>query len=851
MNTVEQSGMKRRTFLGGATAAGISGILLSKGWVDAASFFGPDGVDIEGLQRAGYDVRHTICAQCGAACGLTGLVKTNAPPSEKNFLVFGNQNAEHPQRGMCGRGATAPSTWNSPLRLKKPLKRVGPRGSGEFQEISWEQALDEVAERMKAVIDEHGPRAMAFTWHNFQDEFNWLTMGLNTPNSIGQASSCNTDGVVARRWMMGSAFQHHAVIDPDYDNCRFVLMPGRTLNAPIGAQFRLAKAKDRGATVAFLNPAHPDTAYGGGEWISCVPGTDAAFMLGVARVLVDENRYDENFVRRYTNLPCLIKADGQPLTEADFEEEGNENQFKVFNGESVVNHDLEGLVPELDYSGSVTLKDGSEAEVSTAWNLFVQHLSDYSVQRVSRITGVPAATIVRMARTLHTQNGVVEDTWYNTRNGNDADAIMALMTVNGLLGNFDKPGGMCFRITGHGLPGVLSRDGEGTIRTRLGHELALPPAGRRIDQEMFPETNGTFHAVVRSVLDDGAPYQIKALFNIDATLFHRDTNTRRIEEMLRKLDLVVTTDILHQEICDWSDYVLPSDMFLERRHLRGVGWTFKPSVVLQQAVTAPPAGAEVRNMQWIALELLRRIYPERALALGYEERFHDPKVFEDEFLTAIENRRIEGLARHWERDPAQVKEELLREGFVTFRGIEYGNVPYKRPFGSPSGKLEIYAFHPVRRGYREHGFARHSDPNAYTLPVGGREFYLVNGKSPSGSSGAAGLAFSTQYLADNSVWINPADAARLLIEDGARVELEGIDTGWVATTRVMVTARVHPGTLFTYSYVGGNRQKILQRTKGFERLAEGINPHWFATDHIEPSTGSAFNNASVRIRRVV
>ena len=850
MNTVERKGMKRRTFLGGATAAGIGAVLINKGWVDAAGFFGPNGVDIEGLQQAGYDVRHTICHQCGAACGLTGLVKTDAPANGDNFVVFGNQNPEHPQRGMCGRGATAPSTWNSPLRLKKPLKRVGERGSGEFEEISWEQALDEVAERLKGVIDEHGVRSICFARHNFHNEIAWLTMGLNAPNLIGQASTCNTAGVVARRWMMGGAFSHHAVIDPDYDNCRFVLLPGRTLNAPIGAQFRLAKAKERGARVAFLNPAHPDTAYGDGEWISCVPGTDDVFMLGVAKVLVDENRYDENFVRRYTNLPYLIKADGQPLSEADFEEEGDENRFKVFNGEEIVDHDLDGLVPELAYTGSVTLKDGSEVEVSTAWNLLLTHLNDYTPQRAARVAGVPVATIVRIARTLHTMDGVVEDTWYNTRNGNDSDAIMALMTVNGLLGNFDKPGGMCFR-PGHGVPGTLSRDSDGTIRTRMGRELALPPPGRRIDQEMFPETNGTFEAVVRSVVDGEGPYPIKALFNVDATLFHRDPNTRRIEEMLRKLDLVITTDILHQEICDWSDYVLPTDMFLERRLLRGVGWTFKPTAVLAQAVTAPPPDADVRQIDWVGLELLRRIYPDRALALGYEERFHAHDVFQDEFLGAIEDRRIEGLAANWNRDPAQVKEELLREGFVTFRDIEYGNVPYKRPFASPSGKLEIYAFHPVRRGYREHGFARHIEPPAFTMPSGRREFYLVNGKSPSGSSAVAGLAFSTQYLADNSVWIHPDDAAHLQISDGEEVELEGLDTGWVAKTRLKVTHRVHPGTLFTYSYVGGNRQRILEQTKGFEGLAKGINPHWFTTGWIDPTTGSAFNNASVRIRRVV
>ena len=852
MKTLEKSGMKRRTFLGGATAASIGGILVSQGWVDAAAFFSPEGVDIEGLRNAGYDVRHSVCLQCGASCGLTGLVKTNASPSEKNFLVFGNQNSEHPQRGMCGRGATAPSTWNSPLRLKKPLKLVGPRGSGEFQEVSWEQALDEIAARLKDIIEEHGPRAVCVTGHNLRGETDWFSMGLNTPNSIGQASTCNTAGVVARRWMMGPGFHHHAAVDPDYDNARFILFPGRTLHAPIGAQYRFAKARANGATCAFLNPAHPDSAYANGEWIPCKPGTDAAFLLGLANVLVAENRYDEEFARRYTNLPLMLKPDGLPLTAADLEEDGDENSFRVFDPEAdgLVAHDDANAYPVLEHSQTVTLLDGSEIEVTTIWNRFVAHLANYTPARVAQIAEVPQATVVRIARRLHTMQGVVEDTWYNTRNGtSDTEAILALMTVNGLLGNFDKPGGLCFR-PGHGVPGVISRDGSGKITTRLGHELELPPPGRRLDQELYSETNGTFEAVVKSVVDEDTPYQIKGLWLGDAAPFHRDPNTKRIEEMLRKIDFIFVTDVVHQEVCDWCDYVLPADMFLERRNLRNVGWTMKPTIVLGQEVTAPPPGADVRNMEWISLELVRRIYPERAAALGYEPRFADPAVFRAEFQDRIEQSRIEGAAQHWNLDPAALRDELVREGFKTFRDIQYGNVPYKRPFNSPSGRLEIYAFHPVRRGYREQGFAQHLEPTAYTLPRGRREFYLVNGKSPSGSSGVAGLAFSTQYLADNSIWMNPVDAEHLQIKDGDRIELEGLDTGWKAEASVKVTTRIHRGSLFTYSYVGGNRQRILQQTKGFERLGQGINPHWFSTGFIDPATGSGFNNASVRIRRV-
>ncbi|MEE4296086.1 MAG: hypothetical protein V2J20_05660, partial [Wenzhouxiangella sp.] len=89
--------MHRRTFLGGATAASIGAVLASKGWADASKFFTDTQVDFEGLKQAGYEVRHSLCFQCSAKCGLTGLVKTDAPADGKNFVIFGNQNPEHPQ----------------------------------------------------------------------------------------------------------------------------------------------------------------------------------------------------------------------------------------------------------------------------------------------------------------------------------------------------------------------------------------------------------------------------------------------------------------------------------------------------------------------------------------------------------------------------------------------------------------------------------------------------------------------------------------------------------------------------------------------------------------------------------
>lgn len=850
MKATEQRGITRRQFLAGSATVAAGLLLAQKGWVDAQAFFGPDGIDVDGLERAGYRVRHTICHQCGAGCGLTALLKDTGSrrATEEDILVLPNQHPDHPQRGYCGRGATAMYTWNSPLRLRTPLKLVGPRGSGEFQQISWDQALDEIAAKLREIIERDGARSVALTTHDFGTEANWLAMALETPNMIGQASTCNTAGIVGRRWMMGSAFQHHAMIDPDYENLRYVLFPGRSMAAPIGAVHNLAKAREHGAKVVFLNPAHPDVAFADGEWLSCKPGTDAAFMLGVSHVLVNEGRFDNHFVRHYTNLPFLLTEDNRLLTAADLDEDGDDTRFALWDETSgaLAYHEDDGIRPDLTYSGSVTLADGSEVAVTTAWNRLVAHLADYAPGRVAEITGVPAATITRVARELHTMQGVVEDTWYNTRNGNDTDAIMGLMTVNGLLGNLDRPGGMCFR-PGARLPGVISRGGDGLVRTALGDELPTNP-GRRIDQMLYPETNGTFEAIVKGILEK-EPHAINALIMVGATLFHRDPNTKRIEAALRELELVVNVDIVHQEVCDWSDYVLPSDMFLERDRLTSVSWTRTATVAKAEKVTDPPQGVDARPNEWIMLEILRRAYPERAEALGYTAAVSSPSAFQSQFLKRIEDARLEGLANAWERDVDELRAELRRNGYVTLRGIQYGATPYNTRFGTPSGRLEIWASRPVNQGWREHGFAYHFDPPAYTMPSGPNDFYLVNGKSPIGSSGVSSLAFPTQFLVDNALWMHPTDAQRLGISDGDTIEVEGLDTGWRASTEVRVTPRVHPGVLFTYSYTGGNRQGVVRDDPRFTTMSKGINPQWFSKSWIDPVTGSNHNNASVRIRR--
>lgn len=149
--------VSRRTLLGAAAAVagGASGVL---GWTaaDAAT-----AREVEALKAEGWEAHPCACMMCGGYCGLLAMHKKGAPVSQETVRIM--PNPTHPQRGCCARGASAMWVWNHPLRLKKPLKRVGERGEGKFKEVTWDEALDDIAARVKKIVETDGERAVSMT----------------------------------------------------------------------------------------------------------------------------------------------------------------------------------------------------------------------------------------------------------------------------------------------------------------------------------------------------------------------------------------------------------------------------------------------------------------------------------------------------------------------------------------------------------------------------------------------------------------------------------------------------------------------------------------------------------------
>ena len=782
----------------------------------------------------------TFCGMCGALCGIQVVVNGGRP---RVILPIEG----HPQRGLCGRSATAPWLWDHPLRLKRPMVNEM-RGEARFKEISWDAALDGIATKLREIVNRYGYKAIAIThhdaWSDYMPLFSYL---FGTPNVVSHVSMCHASGTVARMHILGAGAP--PTIDPDYENASFLVLIGRALStASMGAVHRARENKR--LQIVVVDPRAPEISFGDVVWLPIIPGTDAAFALSIINVLLEEGLYNADFLKKYSNAPFLIKPDGKPLTEADIASDGDPKKYLVLDTrDGKLKDHKTALDPDLWYVGDVVLKDGSKVQVKTALTLLKERASKYKPEAVEKITGIKANDIRWVARKLALNNGVVDDTWYTARNGNDYNDVRSFLIINILLGNIDKPGGLCFKESPK-FPPLISvktvgskRVAETVYGASMPEEMFGDVTKTRVDKARYPLTPATFDAVLDAILEE-KPYPIKALFLIGTNPLLRDMNTRKIIEAYKKLDLLVVIDIMPTDDADYADYILPDTTFLEREEIVSTKWTLHASVQKQSKAVDPPKDFDVRDALWTMFEIARRAFPERAKALGWDSRYADYKVYEEEFKHKLDEAILSSLAKAWNIDKEKLKIALEEEGYYILSKKKYYVRPYKTPLTTPSGKAEIYSLAALDAGLDP--LPDYIPPPAYTPPKAPDEFYLVNGKSPLISVHAS-LMEPLKFVGDRSVWMNPRDAKRLGIHDGDIVELEGIDNGWKARVRVKVTERVREGVLFTYAMVSGRMSKLIPKDH-FAR--EGINPNWFAKGYVVPIVGGGASNSSVRVRKL-
>jgi len=191
-------------------------------------------------------------------------------------------------------------------------------------------------------------------------------------------------------------------VDPYYENASYIVLVGRSLNAAMGLVRRPAAARERGFKVVVVDPRALNIAFSSVEWVPTIPGTDTAFLMAMAYVIINEGLYDVHLVKRYTNAPMLVKPDGTP---PGGKEVGVEGDYVAWDA-------ADNAPAPLDKAKDPALVLSEEARqrvggARTVRELFVERVSKYPPDVAAKITGVPADTIVRIARWFAAARGVI------------------------------------------------------------------------------------------------------------------------------------------------------------------------------------------------------------------------------------------------------------------------------------------------------------------------------------------------------------------------------------------------------------------------------------------------------------
>jgi len=282
--------ISRRDFLkmGGAAAAALAaGKLIPPSVAKAAREAGH-------LNAQGDGVIPTLCEMCVWRCGVLAKVRDG-----KVIKLDGNPEQPHSKGKLCPRGQAGLATTYDPNRVLTPLVRAGKRGEGKFRQASWEEAIDIVAWNMLEIKQKYGPEAMIFSsTHNLsQVQFENILQAYGSPNYGTQRSLCFNAMIVANQMTYGMEEPGRS-----YEGVKYILLTGRNLAEAISNSEtgELIDAIGNGAKMVYIDPRFTKTAGKADEWIPIRPGTDLAFHLALLNVIISEERYDKDFVNKYT-----------------------------------------------------------------------------------------------------------------------------------------------------------------------------------------------------------------------------------------------------------------------------------------------------------------------------------------------------------------------------------------------------------------------------------------------------------------------------------------------------------------------------------------------------------------------
>lgn len=610
---------------------------------------------------AGETVAQTTCYMCACRCGIDVHLADDGAGGQRVTYIEGNRHHPVNKGVLCAKGSAGIKQHTSPARLRAPLKRVGPRGSGRFKEISWEEALETATEWLRPIRDSDPKRLAFFTGRDqSQSLTSYWAQQFGTPNYSAHGGFCSVNMAAAGIYSIGGSFWEFG--SPDWDRTKLFMMFGVAEDHdsnPI--KMGIAKLRQRGARIISVNPIRTGYSAVADEWLSIRPGSDGLFVLSLVHELLKTQNVDIDYLCRYTNAPWLVIDNPGGADDGLFARDKN-GLTMVWDREAGVARPQTAHVARPELYNGITLADGRKARPAFAL-MAAQYMDpQYSAEAIGPRTGIPAerirAVAGELARVAFEEEIVLQRPWTDWKgvrhetmigrpvsmhamrgisaHSNGFQTCRAIHLLQLILGSIDCPGGFRYKppypksAEAHPTPSGASMPSAPLAGPHLGYprgprDLLVLPDGSpmRIDKAFSWEaplaTHGLMHMVISNAAA-GDPYPIDTLFLYMANMaWNSSMNTGGTMEMLTRKDRktgeyviprIIYSDAYASEMVHYADLILPDTTYLERHDCISLldRPICEPDLVadaIRHPVVEPDR--EVRGFQSVLIDLAARL----------------------------------------------------------------------------------------------------------------------------------------------------------------------------------------------------------------------------------------------------
>ena len=757
-NMLENAQVSRRTFMKGSALAGLGAAAMGTGAVSlfgcSPSADGAKGGDAAATQAVEETTTWGHCAiNCPGRCSLKFHVQDDEVAWVETYTSK-DAGFDEVQPRACLRGRTYRRWLANPDRINYPMKRVGKRGEGKFEQISWDEAVDTIASELKRIIDEYGNESVYIPY----------ATGVSSTTARSLPRFMNCIGGCLGSYGDYSAMQMEMIVPHTYGASGF---SGSTLNAAEDAALILAfgtsptETRQGGAVshydwvhlrettkgkMIYIDPRMNDSVMGrSAEWQPINPGTDAALCSAIAHELIANDLVDKEFLDTY-----CVGYDEDTMPESAKGQNKSYKDYIMGTGYDMVEKTAEWAAP---------------------------------------ITGIPAERIKQLAADIAAAEApFICQGWGPQRHTNGEDTSRAICMLPVLIGKI-------------GMPGTNTGQREAEPPTYLVGSLPFEnPIKTAIP--VYQWINAVDHGKEMTATNAGIVgadklnNDIKFLWNYAGNCItnqHGDINyTHDVLADESKLEFILVWDTVMTDSAKYADILLPDAMRSEQLNMQTQGYSeyYTAVVVGGPAQEAP---GECRSSYDVCADIADKF--------GKRDAFTEGKTQEDWIKELYEaGAKADGNMPTWDEIKAQGVYKRTLEPAIGL--VDFRTDPVKNPLSTPSGKIEIYSeqlaeiaatweleegdvINPIpvfTPGFQGYG----SVTDEYPL-------YCTGFHHKSRTHSSFGFIPELEQVARQQLWINPADAESRGIASGDTVAVKS-PAGEIRI-EALVTPRIIPGTI--------------------------------------------------------